>query len=94
MLPEIKPPKGKKYKTRQNRFKVLDGINPCRCIIYGGSGAGKGVFLTSWFTEIMRGAYKKIFWWSPSCDIDHELLPVKRYVRDNLHWNERKDGPW
>ena len=27
-------------------------------------------------------------------DIDHQLVPLKKYVRDHLHWNERKDGPW
>ncbi len=94
MIPEIKPPKGKQYRVKQSRYKVLDGVNPCRCIILGGSGSGKDVFLSSWFTDIMRGAYTKIFWFSPSIDIDHQHQPLRAYVRDHLHWNERKDGPW
>ena len=94
MIPQVKPPTGKQFKVKQSRYKVLDGVNPCRCIVLGGSGAGKDVLLTSWFTDMMRGAYEKIFWFSPSCDIDHQLVPLKKYVRDHLNWNERKDGPW
>ena len=77
MFPEVKPPTGKQYRVKQSRYKVLDGINPCRCLVIGGSGAGKDVMLTSWFTDIMRGAYEKIYWFSPSCDIDHQLVPLK-----------------
>ncbi len=91
MIPRIKPPKVKQYNVKQSRYKVLDGINPCRMIVLGGSGAGKDVFLSSWFLDIMRGCYEKIFWCSPSCDIDTQLKPLRAYVRDELHWNERKD---
>ena len=93
MIPQVKPPSGRQFKVKQSRYKVLDGVNPCRCIVLGGSGAGKDVLLTSWFTDIMRGAYEKIFWFSPSCDIDHQLAPLKKYVRDHLNWNERKGRP-
>ena len=37
-VPEIKPPKGKQYKVKQSRFKVLEGTNPCRDIVLGSSG--------------------------------------------------------
>ena len=75
MIALVKPSSGIKFKVKQSRNKVLVGVEPCRCIVLGGSGAGKDVMLTSWFTDIMRGAYLKILWFSPSCDIDHQLAP-------------------
>ena len=52
--PVIKPPKGRQYKVKQSRYKALADVNPCRCIVLGSSGAGKDVWLTSFFTDIMK----------------------------------------
>ncbi len=82
-VPEIKPPKGKSYRVKQSRFKVLEGTNPCRAIVLGSSGAGKDVWLTS-FTDIMGGCYERIYWFSPSCDVDHQMVRLKKYVKEVL----------
>jgi hypothetical protein len=82
---EIKPPKGRQFRVKQSRFKVLDGTNPCRPIVLGSSGAGADVWLTSFFTDIMRGCYERIFWFSPSCDVDHQMVHLKAYVKDVLN---------
>ena len=53
-------------------------------VVLGSSGAGKDVWLTSFFTDIMAGAYERIYWFSPSCDVDHQMLHIKRYVEEQL----------
>ena len=83
--PVIKPPKGRQYKVKQSRYKALADVNPCRCIVLGSSGAGKDVWLTSFFTDIMKGAYEKLYWFSPSCDVDHQMVHIKRFVEEELH---------
>ena len=80
----IKPPKDKGYKVKQSRYPALSDVNPCRVVVLGGSGGGKDVWLTSYFTDIMRGAYERLYWFSPSCDVDHPFKEIKRYVEDYL----------
>ena len=84
MAAVIKPPKGRQYRVRQSRYEALKDTNPCRCVVLGSSGAGKDVWLTSFFTDIMAGAYERIYWFSPSCDVDHQMLHVKKFVEEQL----------
>ena len=84
MAAVIKPPKGRQYRVRQSRYEALKDTNPCRCVVLGSSGAGKDVWLTSFFTDIMAGAYERIYWFSPSCDVDHQMLYIKKYVEEQL----------
>ena len=88
----IKPPKGRQYKVKQSRYKALADVNPCRCIVLGSSGAGKDVWLTSFFTEIMKGAYERLYWFSPSCDVDHQMVHIKRFVEEELHTPITENG--
>jgi hypothetical protein len=85
MIPKIKPPKGKQYRVKQSRFKALDGTNVCRALVYGSSGAGKDVWMTAFLTDSMRGCYERIYYFSPSCDIDSQMIPLQSYVTDVLH---------
>ena len=58
MAAVIKPPKGRQYRVRQSRYEALKDTNPCRCVVLGSSGAGKDVWLTSFFTDIMGGCLR------------------------------------
>ena len=33
----------------------------------------------------MKGAYEKLYWFSPSCDVDHQMVHIKRFVEEELH---------
>ena len=41
----------------------------------------------------MKGAYDKIYLFSPSADLDATWLPVKKYAREQLGQEQRKE-PW
>ena len=81
------------WTVRQSKYGALCHLNPVRCIVAGPSAAGKGVWLQAMLTDMMRGCYDRIFLFSPSADIDNGWDPVKKYVRDKLGVDERKE-PW
>ena len=33
----------------------------------------------------MKGAYERLYWFSPSCDVDHQMVHIKRFVEEELH---------
>ncbi len=41
--------------------------------------------------DVMRGAYSRIFLFSPSADLDGTWLPVKKYAREQLGQNQHKE---
>ena len=92
--PVIKPhPDVPQYRVRQSRYDPLKGLNVLRLWISAPSNSGKTVLISSILLDLMRGAYEKIFLFSPSADLDGTWLPVKRYAREKLGQDQNKE-PW
>ena len=55
-----------------------------RAMIVGPSGSGKSTLLVSMILDIYRGAFERIFIWSPSVNLDSIWSPVKKYIKEGL----------
>ena len=92
--PVVRPhPDVPQYRVKQSRYDALKGLNPLRMWISAPSNSGKTVLISSIVLDVMRGAYSKIFLFSPSADLDGTWLPVKKYARERLGQNQHKE-PW
>ena len=82
--PVIKPIKVKEYEFKQSKYKQC-GTLPVRSIILGPSSAGKGVLLQNMILDIYRGCFERIYIFSPSINVDHTWLPVKKYISETIN---------
>ena len=57
---------------------------PCRYLLVGPSGSGKSVLLVDFLVRLYRGAFQRIFVFSPSIHIDSAWKPVFKYVEKTL----------
>jgi hypothetical protein len=57
---------------------------PCRYLLVGPSGSGKSVLLVDFLVRLYRGAFQRIFVFSPSVFIDSSWKPVFKYVEKTL----------
>mgnify|MGYP000662501540 CR=1 FL=1 len=89
-IPEIRPRKIKEFTSKQSRFPQVPKL-PMRALVYGPSGSGKSVLLQSMILEIYKGCYERIFVFSPSIHLDHTWHEVKRYVREELGVDDKKE---
>ena len=88
--PEIKPIKLKEYKFKQSKYEQC-GRLPVRSIILAPSGAGKTVLLQNMILDIYRDCFERIYIFSPSINVDHTWLPVKKYISDRI--TKKDDEP-
>ena len=82
--PVIKPIKVKEFEFKQSKYKQC-GALPVRSIILGPSGVGKGVLLQNMILDIYRGCFERIYIFSPSINVDHTWLPVKKYISETIN---------
>ena len=87
--PIIKPIKVKEYEFKQSKYKQC-GTLPVRSIILGPSSAGKGVLLQNMILDIYRGCFERIYIFSPSINVDHTWLPVKKYISETINKAEEE----
>jgi hypothetical protein len=84
---EIGPVKSKapQIHFKQSKNAVLPSL-PLRAMMLGNSGNGKTNLISSLITDprFYRGAFAKIYWFSPTAKIDDSLEPVREYIEDNL----------
>ena len=90
-MTEVKLFETPEYSFKQSRFKHLPPV-PIRGALVGASGSGKSRALVSLLLHQYRGAFERIFIFSPSVDIDATWLPVKRYVEDTLKVDTDKES--
>jgi hypothetical protein len=64
---------------------------PCRGLLLGPSGSGKTVVLVDLIVRIYRGAFERIYIFSPSVHLDSAWLPVKDYVEKELKVDTQKE---
>ena len=82
-MASVRPHPIPEYTTGQGRHPILPPT-PMRGIILAPSGRGKTVLLVSMLLDLYRGAFARIYVFSPSVDIDQTWRPVKRYVERDL----------
>ena len=87
--PEIKPINTKEYSVKQSKYGDVVPKLPMRSMILAPSGSGKTVLLQNMILDIYRGCFNIIYIFSPSIDIDQTWQPVKEYIANEIHPNER-----
>ena len=81
--PDVKPYTEVSYKTAQPDYAVIPAL-PARCIVAGPSGQGKGVLIQNLLLKYWRNKFAKIFYFSPTVNLDPALIPVKEYAEKVL----------
>ena len=79
---KIQVAKHDRWETQQPRSEFADVAppTPCRLLITGPSGSGKGILTVDLLTRIYAGCFQRIIVLSPSMHLDSAWQPVKDYV--------------
>ena len=88
--PVIKPIKVKEFEFKQSKYKQCGSL-PVRSILLGPSGSGKGVLLQNMILDIYKKCFERIYIFSPSINVDHTWLPVKKHISDTI--DKKDDEP-
>ena len=76
-----------------SRFEHLPPT-PLRGLLLGPSGSGKSVVLVDTILRLYRGAFERIFIFSPSVNIDSVWKPVKDYIEKDMGVDTAKEQCW
>jgi hypothetical protein len=87
---QVRAPKVPVFETGRGRHPILP-TTPMRGIILAPSNSGKTVLLTNLILDFYRGAFARIFVFSPSVNIDANWAPVKKYVTETLGVDLKKE---
>ena len=79
------------YKCKQSKYEIAAKL-PIRSVILWQSGSGKTILLQSMITDIYAGGFERIYFVSPSIDVDAAWKPVKKYI-ENLKIEDNKEDP-
>ena len=83
LIPKVEPIFTKEFEVKQSKYDVA-GKLPIRSVILGPSGSGKTVLLQSMILDIYRGCFSRIYIFSPSIEVDHTWVPVKKYISEEM----------
>ena len=86
----IRPHPSPDYSTQGSQYEHLPRT-PLRGIILGPSGSGKTVCMVDMILRLYRGAWARLYVFSPSVDIDMTWKPVKEYSEQVLGVNPDKE---
>lgn len=81
--PELKPTALKTYTYKQSRFPQAPEL-PTRSIVLGPSGCGKTVLLQQFVLDVYRGAFERVYVFSPTVLLDQTWQPVREYCEKHL----------
>jgi hypothetical protein len=90
--PIIKPYKTREFESKQSQYQHADKL-PMRAIVLGPSGSGKTILLQNMILDVYRGAFARIYIFSPSIDVDYSWAPVKDYIDKVMKVRETKEEP-
>ena len=90
--PIIKPYKTKEFESKQSQYQHADKL-PMRAIVLGPSGSGKTILLQNMILDVYKGAFARIYIFSPSIDVDYSWAPVKDYIEKVLKVQDTKEEP-
>ena len=79
---KVQVAKHDRWETQQPRSEFANVVppTPCRLLITGPSGSGKGILTLDLLTRIYAGCFQRIIVLSPSVHLDSAWQPVKDYV--------------
>ena len=83
LIPKVEPIFTKEFEVKQSAYGVA-GKLPIRSVILGPSGSGKTVLLQSMILDIYRGCFSRVYIFSPSIEVDHVWVPVKKYISEEM----------
>ena len=83
LIPKVEPIFTKEFEVKQSKYDVA-GKLPIRSVILGPSGSGKTVLLQSMILDIYRGCFSRVYIFSPSIEVDHVWVPVKKYISEEM----------
>ena len=89
-MAKVQPHPTAEYTTGAASHPILPPT-PLRGIILAPSGGGKTALLVSLLLDMYRGAFARIYVFSPSVDIDAAWRPVKDYIEKDLGVDEKKE---
>ena len=92
-MPDVKPIDEIRNDFKQSKHEVVPKL-PMRAMIVGPSGSGKSTLLVSMILDICRGAFERIFIWSPSVNLDSIWLPVKKHIKEGLKVDTDEEPCW
>ena len=83
---QIQVAKHDRWETQQPRSEFADVVPPvpCRLLVTGPSGSGKGILTVDLLTRIYAGCFQRIIVLSPSVHLDSAWQPVKDYVHKTM----------
>ena len=89
-VPIIKPRNITEYDYKQSKYPHVPKI-PFRSIIVASSTGGKTVLIQNLILDVYRDCFSRIFIFSPSVHTDPTFVEVKKYIRHNMHVDDKKE---
>ena len=87
----ISPAQAIHWDAKGSRFKHMPKP-PLRWLIAGPSGAGKGVTMQNLLLNHYRGAFERIYAFSPTAELDTSTWsPVRKYIQDGMGVDLQKE---
>ena len=90
ITPSLKPIQLKEHTCKQGHYVDIVPNLPMIGMLVGPSGSGKTVPLSNMVLGIYKGCFSRIYFWSPSIEVDQTWKPVKDYIRDHIKPNGRE----
>ena len=89
-IPIVKPRNITEYEYKQSKYDHVPRI-PFRSIIVASSTGGKTVLIQNLILDVYRDCFSRIFIFSPSVNTDPTFVEVKKYVRENMKLDDKKE---
>ena len=89
-IPIVKPRNITEYEYKQSKYDHVPRI-PFRSIIVASSTGGKTVLIQNLILDVYRDCFSRIFIFSPSVNTDPTFVEVKKYVRENMKVDDKKE---
>ena len=89
-IPIVRPRNRTEYEYKQSKYDHVPRI-PFRSIIVASSTGGKTVLIQNLILDVYRDCFSRIFIFSPSVNTDPTFVEVKKYVRENMKVDDKKE---
>ena len=93
LIPTVKPIFTKEFEVKQSKYDAVVGKLPIRSVILGPSGSGKTVLLQSMIVDIYRACFSRVYIFSPSIEVDHTWVAVKKYISEEMKVVHSEEEP-
>ena len=89
-VPIVKPRNITEYEYKQSKYPHVPQI-PFRSIIVASSTGGKTVLIQNLILDVYRDCFSRVFIFSPSVHTDPTFVEVKKYVKNQMHVDDKKE---